>query len=100
MAFSRLFGSSSYTGETYLSDEQKSNMLTSSQVGSKYAEYAASIKPSFDEYLEFRFGSDEEKAAYSDSMDSRIEASNLKYGNIGNMEMVSDSLASRFNSLR
>jgi len=74
------------TGESFLNDEQK-GMVKDSGLSTR-SDYAASIKPSWEEYQEFRFGSDEDKAAFSDSMTSRIEASNIKYGKIQAQDTV------------
>ena len=69
---------STMTGESYFTDEQKDMLITTSMSSGLYG-YANDLKPTFEEYAKFRFGSDEEKAAFSDSMTSRIEASNLKF---------------------
>lgn len=79
---------SASSGEGYFTDEQK-GMLQSytpdpnSVSGGYYAptmtKYARSLKPTWKEYEKYRFGTAQEKAAFSDSMTARIEASNKKY---------------------
>lgn len=71
-------GKSAATGESFLTEEQQKMVRTKGSAGLVYM-YGAEFKPTFEEYLKFRFGTDEEKAAFSDSMTARIEASNKKY---------------------
>lgn len=66
------------SGKSYLTEEQQGMLLTSKTGGASFRGYVDDLKPSFEEYEKFRFGSDEEKAAFSDSMTTRIEASNIK----------------------
>lgn len=87
---------SSVTGESYLTDEQR-GMLRSGGGRRDMEKYAESIRPSFAEYEKYRFGSAEDKAAFSDSMTSRIEASNLKWDRENTARSVADANRDRWN---
>ena len=83
-----LTGRSKLTGETYFTDEQLEMLNTKGRSPTDLWAYAESIKPTYEEYLDFRFGTDEQKAAFSDSMTARIEASNKQYEWLTRMNTV------------
>lgn len=88
--FERMTGSGigSRTGESFLTDKQRGMIRPDQDYGD--------IKPSFDEYEKYRFGTAEDKAAFSDSMTARIEASNLKYDRGAQMRSVNDASRTEF----
>lgn len=45
----------------------------------RYENYSQSIKPSMDEYMDYRFGTDEQKATYVDDMTTRIKEANKRF---------------------
>jgi len=90
-----LSGESAISGESYFTKEQRGKVLEHGSQ-SELFEYAVSLRPTFDEYLKFRFGSDEDKAAFSDSMTTRIEASNVKYARSLSMKRIEQASKNTF----
>jgi hypothetical protein len=65
--------SKSKVGASLWSSKQQNKIQGRDAAGGDYAEYMAKVKPSIQEYEKFRFGSAEDKTAYAQGMDQRIE---------------------------
>jgi len=95
----RINAESSLTGESYMTTAQQAMLRTGVREDRKgFEEYAESLRPSFKEYEKYRFGSSQDKAAFSDSMTARIEASNLKYDRHVKMREAEAFAGNKFNS--